>query len=212
MSTTRDEFGLDTKRLLAQRAAQICSNPHCEVSTSGPQTDPTKALNLGVAAHITAASEGGERYDPVLTEEKRSSSDNGIWLCQNCAKKIDNDPIAYPVETIRAWKTIRENNAKVSIGRMMPAPVETEADRKKKYLEEWVGRDVMQVYVRTGRDAAMLGTRATAGFQVRVIEVTSFYVMVRGQGWDKAQTITFKNLELGYDERMKCPELLRYDM
>jgi hypothetical protein len=38
----------------------------------------------------------GPRYDPVLTVEQRCSVANGIWLCQNCAKLIDNDPKKGP--------------------------------------------------------------------------------------------------------------------
>jgi len=65
-------------------------------------------LNLGVAAHITSASEGGPRYNANLTNEQRCNSDNGIWLCQNCAKLIDNDVTRYPEAVIRAWKTLAE--------------------------------------------------------------------------------------------------------
>jgi hypothetical protein len=50
-----------------------------------------KPLILGVAAHITAASPDGPRYDQNLSSEQRKSPDNGIWLCQNCAKLVDND-------------------------------------------------------------------------------------------------------------------------
>lgn len=62
----RDDFTEDVKRILAARTGNACSNPDCRELTSGPQDDPTKALNVGVAAHITAAAEGGERYNPAL--------------------------------------------------------------------------------------------------------------------------------------------------
>jgi hypothetical protein len=48
-------------------------------------------IDVGVAAHITAASPGGPRFDPNLSDKERASATNGIWLCQNCAKLIDND-------------------------------------------------------------------------------------------------------------------------
>ena len=51
----RDDFPLPTKELLAERVAYRCSNPECRQVTSGPQKDPTKSVNIGVAAHITAA-------------------------------------------------------------------------------------------------------------------------------------------------------------
>ena len=55
----RDDFTDEVKRILAARTGNACSNPDCRAVTSGPQNDPTKAVNVGVAAHITAAAEGG---------------------------------------------------------------------------------------------------------------------------------------------------------
>lgn len=91
----RDNFSNDVKNLLARRAGMKCSNPNCRQPTSGPQEDPEKAVNVGVAAHICAASSGGPRYDPNMTSEERSSSSNGIWLCQTHAKLVDNDEQRY---------------------------------------------------------------------------------------------------------------------
>jgi len=105
----RDDFSLKTKNVLARRVGFNCSN--CGQLTSGPQEDPSKATNIGVAAHITAASPGGPRYDPHLTPEQRSAITNGIWLCQNCAKLVDNDPKKYPVELLHAWKEKAEKAA-----------------------------------------------------------------------------------------------------
>src|SRR6266404_6234115 len=93
-----DDFSEVVKRVLASRVGNLCSNPECRALTSGPQDDPSKAVNVGVAAHITAASPGGPRYDSSLLPEERSGHKNGIWLCQNCAKHIDNDPAGDSVE------------------------------------------------------------------------------------------------------------------
>jgi len=65
-------------------------------------------VNIGVAAHITAASPGFCRYDPTLTSDERSSISNGIWLCQSCAKLIDSDESEYTIEKLRKWKSIAE--------------------------------------------------------------------------------------------------------
>jgi hypothetical protein len=111
----RDDFPLAIKDTLAKRVAQRCSNPGCKKPTSGPQDDPTKAVNLGVAAHIAAAAPGGPRYDSAMTPEQRCSPDNGIWLCQNCAKLIDNDPSEYTTEIVRAWRILAEAIAKRSL-------------------------------------------------------------------------------------------------
>src|ERR671929_1108213 len=87
----RDEFNEDVKRIVAARAGYHCSNPSCRTLTSGPQVDPSKSLNVGVAAHITAASPGGPRYDAALSPEERRYVNNAIWLCQTCGKLVDND-------------------------------------------------------------------------------------------------------------------------
>ena len=107
----RDDFSLKTKGLLAKRVANRCSNPGCRQLTSGPQEDPTKVVNIGVAAHITAASADGPRFDPSLTPDERRSVENGIWLCQSCAKLVDNDPIRYGADVLRQWKVLAEESA-----------------------------------------------------------------------------------------------------
>jgi hypothetical protein len=104
----RDAFSLAVKEVLAKRFGFRCSNPECRQLTAGPRADPTKAVNIGVAAHITAASPDGPRFDPSLTPEQRRSPENGIWLCQNHGKLVDNDAIKYPVILLREWKRIAE--------------------------------------------------------------------------------------------------------
>lgn len=106
-----DAFPAPVRELLAKRVAQRCSNPGCRHPTSGPQEDQSKAINLGVAAHITAASPGGARYDATSTPAQRRSPENGVWLCQTCGKLVDNDERRYPVSTIREWKARAERGA-----------------------------------------------------------------------------------------------------
>ena len=89
MRDNRDEFDQRTKETLAKRVCYRCSNPNCCKLTSGPHEDPSKSVNIGVAAHITAAASGGKRYNSEISSEARKSIDNGMWLCQNCAKLID---------------------------------------------------------------------------------------------------------------------------
>ena len=106
----RDDFSLAVKRICAERVVYRCSNPKCRRLTSGPQRDPSKSLNLGVCAHITAAAPGGPRYDSKLSVEERKSIDNAIWLCQYCAKLVDNDELRYSVGKLRQWKHIAEQD------------------------------------------------------------------------------------------------------
>jgi hypothetical protein len=77
----RDDFSTETKRNIARRVNYMCSIPFCPLGTQRPHPiDTEKALNLGIAAHITAASPNGPRYEPSMTQEQRTSADNGIWL------------------------------------------------------------------------------------------------------------------------------------
>lgn len=107
----RDDFTPSVKETLAKRVAQRCSNPGCNVSTTGPHTNSSRSINVGVASHITAAALGGPRYDPALTSEERKSIENAIWLCQTCAKLIDSDCDRYSVQTIKTWKVSAEADA-----------------------------------------------------------------------------------------------------
>ena len=112
---TRDEFSRPVKEELAKRVAQRCSNPGCGAVTSGPRTEVEKSVSIGVAAHITAAAEGGPRFDATLTATERAAITNGIWLCQNCAKFIDNDPGAYPAAILVSWKMDAEDRTRAAI-------------------------------------------------------------------------------------------------
>ncbi len=107
----RDEFPRVIVETLAKRVGNRCSNPTCRKRTSGPHTEDDKALNLGVAAHISAASPGGPRYDPSIISEERKSVGNGIWLCQFCVKLVDNDDRRFTKSMLIQWKHEAEQEA-----------------------------------------------------------------------------------------------------
>jgi hypothetical protein len=113
--TSGPDFSEGTKGTLAKRAAQICSNPECRRPTSGPHSDETKAINLGEAAHIRAARPGQARYDANMTDEQRQAISNGIWLCKECARRIDVDEAKYPISLLAEWK--KEHEKWVSDGK-----------------------------------------------------------------------------------------------
>jgi hypothetical protein len=116
----RDDFTLKTKDVLAHRVGMRCSNPNCRQPTSGPRVDPQKSISVGVAAHIAAASVGGPRRDDSLTKAARQSIENGIWLCQNCAKLVDNDVQQYTAGLLREWKRLSEEAARLEIEKTIP--------------------------------------------------------------------------------------------
>jgi hypothetical protein len=80
------------------------------------------AWTRSVAAHITAASRGGRRFDAALTPQQRSAIENGIWLCQNCATLIDRDEATYPIEVRRVWKLGAERRAADDLARTPASP------------------------------------------------------------------------------------------
>lgn len=100
----RDEFTQQVKESLARRAGFRCSNPACRGGTVGPAAGDHGAVNIGVAAHITAAALGGPRYNAALAPEERRSITNGIWCCQNCGRLIDADDSGHTVDLLRSWK------------------------------------------------------------------------------------------------------------
>jgi hypothetical protein len=206
----RDDFTADVKQVLASRANHTCSNPGCGAPTSGPQADPSKSVNIGVAAHITAASPGGARYDGNLTSEQRSSALNGIWLCQNCAKLVDNDETQFTTDYLKAWKTISEHNARLNIGQTGSRRVETEADKKLRALREWVGKPVMLVKMPTQQQAMTLGERPWAAISVNVVDVTELFVVINRDNWEHAQSYPLDQIGISWDDKRSCLEILQY--
>lgn len=116
----RDEFKEKVKATLANRAGNVCSNPECGRRTSGAHEDPSRAVNIGVAAHISAASPGGPRFDRNLTEVERASITNGIWLCQVCAHLVDADAVKYTSPILREWKNLSEAAAQRHLQNLAP--------------------------------------------------------------------------------------------
>ena len=121
MPSNRDDFSLKTKELLAKRVGYRCSNPTCRKLTCGANDDPSNFTNIGVAAHICAAAEGGPRYDQTMSSDERKSYENGIWLCQSCSKLIDSNASRYPVDKLRRWKSNAEEAAALELEEASPA-------------------------------------------------------------------------------------------
>jgi len=208
----RDNFSRPIKEALARRVNYLCSNPDCLLATVGPHSEASKYVNKGVAAHITAASPSGMRYDGSFSHESRSSAENGIWLCQNCAKVIDSDAEKYTVELLKSWKTVAESRAADSVTSNKPLinapePEELEirasygSDPKKSlvhisifnrtnhpiYLEGWIGS-----WCTEGKRASITScTCVTGKFPFRIPGQDIYRVMVDigGRGFDGFERI-----------------------
>jgi len=137
----RDDFTQATKETLAKRVGCRCSDPDCRKLTSGPHEEDTKSVNIGIAAHITAAASGvgAKRYDPSLSTEKRKSITNGIWLCQNCGKLVDSDEQKYSVELLVNWKRDAEDRAALEVESAHQSVVDDSSLVFRNYLKSLLG-------------------------------------------------------------------------
>src|SRR5437773_2524322 len=108
---TRDGFFKKIVNDIAKRAGYRCSNPGCRRGTVGPsESNSDKHVHIGVAAHITAGSPGGPRYNSNITTKERRAITNAIYLCANCADLIDkNQGVDFPVDLLLRWKETNES-------------------------------------------------------------------------------------------------------
>lgn len=120
---SRDNFTQRTIDILGKRVGFLCSNPNCRKPTVGANEHKDKPTIIGIAAHITAASTGGPRFNESLSEKERKDIDNGIWLCGNCASLIDKDEQKFTIELLRKWK----NNAEIESRKALIGAIRTDA-------------------------------------------------------------------------------------
>lgn len=114
----RDDFPPAIVKRLAERVAHLCSAPTCRAPTVGPSPTRSSGVSqVGVAAHITAASDEGPRFDAKISGEERASYSNGIWLCATHAKMIDDDTDRFTIALLKSWKAKAEAEASKSLGR-----------------------------------------------------------------------------------------------
>ena len=81
---------------LQQQVGGHCSI--CDARTWAPHAEANKALVLGDAAHIAAASPGGPRYDRSMSDVDRSAAENLIWLCLRCHREVDRNSSPFSRE------------------------------------------------------------------------------------------------------------------
>jgi hypothetical protein len=153
-----DDFSAATRRALAARVGHVCSYPGCGAPTSGPQLADGSYVTAGDAAHITAASPNGPRYDPSLTPDERRDYANGIWLCVTHARIVDQDHTRYTVAEVQQWKRDAEARALARLGK--PEPLSTGAEKPTQPVNAAVylqGRGAISV---SGPNAVVLGPNA----------------------------------------------------
>ena len=171
MTSSRDDFLEPIKRALAARVNHRCSNPDCGAPTSGPQVEPGKAVNVGVAAHIAGAAPGGPRYDPTMTAQQRADIANGVWLCQTCAKLIDNDPVCFHAALLQEWKAVAERAALNQVGKTSPRQGAVQI------IDKWVNSSYPE-------EAGITRELAAAGYDLYWSRASDEAQRVDLQGWE----------------------------
>jgi hypothetical protein len=105
---SEDRFPQAVITTISKRAANRCSNPDCNAITSGPALGEAGSVNVGEAAHIYGANFGSARFDADMSSVARRAISNAIWLCGNCHKLVDDDPVRYPAGLLFEWQRQHE--------------------------------------------------------------------------------------------------------
>ncbi len=140
-ANSRDDFTSNTKKIIAQRSGFRCAVCGCQ--TEGPGLDAGKAVSVGDAAHITAASPHGPRYNADLTKEQRTNADNGLWACKNHHWIIDHDKERYTVADLVARKRRAEDLAQrlqgleAAHGAELAAAIVAAQDTSDRMMTQW---------------------------------------------------------------------------
>ena len=203
-SKNRDDFTQATKNRLAKQARYHCSNPSCRKLTSAPTSDGSKEMNIGVAAHICAAAPGvgARRYRADMTRDQRKSHENGIWLCQDCAKAIDSDDPIFTEAFLHSWKQKHGEDMwrsvidKLPFGPTMPPTVAEISARFQKAAAEdlavfrrtpkWPGTNVaLTLTLKVKHVDEALSTRALAN----AVTTLDDLILVAAPGMGKTTTL-----------------------
>ena len=203
----RDEFPADVIRIVSLRAAGHCANPDCGATTTGPQIDAAKALNVGVAAHITAASPGGPRHDPSLASEQRRSVDNAIWLCQTCSKLVDNDPLRFTEVVLRGWKTAVEAAALDAVGKAALKAAEPLGSVRAQLAAITAPVVTVRAYGRRIADPRPLEASYVKSAECRIEELGDSFVRLLDIGSGVIYSVHLDDIRVTYDDRKHRPLL-----
>ncbi len=125
---TRDNFSDITKLRLALNVRFMCVYPPCQKATHGPSLSGDTLINIGNAAHITAASTNGPRYDASLTPEQRRAYENGAWLCATHATLVDRAPEDFPPSVLQGWQRSAEARARNDVYGVSTAATTTQPE------------------------------------------------------------------------------------
>lgn len=86
--TPSRRFSSATKIIIEKYTKSVCCL--CRHYSYSAASDTSANVNYGEAAHIKAVSNAWPRFDANQTDEECRDASNGLWLCRNCHKKVDN--------------------------------------------------------------------------------------------------------------------------
>lgn len=92
----------DTLRELFLKSGNLCAFPGC-----GQLMMNADGVFIGQVCHIEAAEEGGERFNPRMSNDERRAAPNLMLMCYP-HHQTTNDVAAYPVEKLKQMKADHE--------------------------------------------------------------------------------------------------------
>lgn len=93
----------DTLRHLFLKSGNLCAFPGC-----GHLMMNSEGVFIGQVCHIEAADEGGERFNPSMSNEDRRAVSNLMLMCY-AHHQTTNDVTRYTVEKLQQMKKDHEN-------------------------------------------------------------------------------------------------------
>ncbi len=99
---------MNTIRSLFAKSGNQCAFPGCQNELVDKDNE-----FIAQICHIAAANEGGERFDPSMTDEERREYDNLVLLCYPHHVKTNNVR-NYSVKSLTEMKKSHENKFKTS--------------------------------------------------------------------------------------------------
>lgn len=115
MKSKRKDFSYPTKLKIAAYCNNMCAFPTCAKKVLGGRInadDLENGFSKGVFAHIIGASSKGPRHTTETNNIDLDDVSNGILLCEEHHKLIDDNEEDYPIEVLKQWKAKIESNFK----------------------------------------------------------------------------------------------------
>jgi len=106
---SRSDLPDPERNLLYASSGNECAFPNCAAVLVKPGETTGKAVNIGQAAHIVAASRQGPRgVEPLVDGDRDTGASNRILLCPTHHAEIDKQPLVYTVAVLRQMKEDHE--------------------------------------------------------------------------------------------------------